>query len=78
MEPAVRAALAARGRDRILAASGRLTKSAMPSRLRKQAPDSSALLGAIRDEVSNQTDIEKIAPEQVTRFTGTRSSSWCC
>ncbi len=30
---------------------GRLTKSAMPSRLRKQAPDSSALLGAIRDEV---------------------------
>ncbi|NKR61563.1 flippase-like domain-containing protein [Prescottella equi] len=69
VEPAVRAALAARGRDRILAASGRLTKSAMPSRLRKQAPDSSALLGAIRDEVSNQTDIEKIAPEQVTRFT---------
>lgn len=69
VEPAVRAALAAQGRDRILAASGRLTKSAMPSRLRKQAPESSGLLAAIRDEVSNQTDIEKIAPEQVTRFT---------
>jgi uncharacterized protein (TIRG00374 family) len=67
--PAVRAALAAQGRDRILAASGRLTKSAMPARLRKQTPESSGLLGAIRDEVSNQTDIEKIAPEQVTRFT---------
>lgn len=69
VEPAVRAALAAQGRDRILAASGRLTKSAMPARLRKQDSESSALLGAIRDEVSNQTDIDKIAPEQVTRFT---------
>ncbi|MCL2534792.1 MAG: flippase-like domain-containing protein [Nocardiaceae bacterium] len=67
--PAVHAALAAQGRDRILAASGRLTRSAIPSRLRKQSPESSALLAAIRDEVSNQTDIEKIAPEQVTRFT---------
>ncbi|PTR28688.1 uncharacterized protein (TIRG00374 family) [Rhodococcus sp. OK519] len=69
VEPAVRAALSARGSDRILAASGRLTKSAMPSRLRKPIPNSTALLGSIRDEVSNQTDIEKIAPEQVTRFT---------
>lgn len=69
VEAAVRAALAARGRDRVLAASGRLTKSAMPSRLRKPVPDSAAMLGAIRDEVSNQTDIDKIAPEQVTRFT---------
>lgn len=69
VEPAVRAALDAQGRDRILAASGRLTKSAMPSRLRKHVPDSSAMLSAIRDEVGRQTDIEKIAPEQVTRFT---------
>ncbi|RVW06405.1 lysylphosphatidylglycerol synthase transmembrane domain-containing protein [Rhodococcus spongiicola] len=69
VEPAVKAALAARGRDRVLAASGRLTKSAMPARLRKPIPDSSALLGTIRDEVTRQTDIEKITPEQVTRFT---------
>ncbi|WP_305094063.1 lysylphosphatidylglycerol synthase transmembrane domain-containing protein [Prescottella sp. R16] len=69
VEPAVDAALAARGRDRILAASGRLTKSAMPARLRKPIPDSAALLGRIRDEVSRRTDIDKIAPEQVTRFT---------
>ncbi|WP_031938854.1 lysylphosphatidylglycerol synthase transmembrane domain-containing protein [Prescottella defluvii] len=69
VEPAVRAALEAQGRDRILAASGRLTKSAMPSRLRKPVPDSAAMLSAIRDEVGRQTDIEKIAPEQVTRFT---------
>ncbi|WP_430331136.1 flippase-like domain-containing protein [Rhodococcus sp. ACT016] len=67
--PAVRAALDSQGRDRILAASGRLSRSAMPARLRKQAPESAKLLAAIRDEVSNQTDIDKIAPEQVTRFT---------
>ncbi|QBJ97378.1 flippase-like domain-containing protein [Rhodococcus sp. ABRD24] len=69
VEPAVAAALSARGRDRILAASRRVSKSAMPSRLRKSVPNSSELLSAIRDEVSRQTDIDKIAPEQVTRFT---------
>ncbi|SEK50222.1 lysylphosphatidylglycerol synthase domain-containing protein [Rhodococcus maanshanensis] len=67
-EPAVRAALATLGEDAVLAASGRLTKAAMPKRLRRVLPDADELMSATRHQVRTQTDSEVIKTEQVTRF----------
>ncbi|MFE3292905.1 YbhN family protein [Rhodococcus sp. NPDC059234] len=68
VEPAVRVAISAVGVDQVIAASGRLTRSAMPKRIRRTAPNVAELMKSIRAEVRTQTDTEEIRTEQVTRF----------
>ncbi|TDK84645.1 lysylphosphatidylglycerol synthase transmembrane domain-containing protein [Mycolicibacterium mucogenicum] len=68
-EPAVAAAIEQFGEDTVLTASGRLTKSAMPLRLRESVPDSRAVITAARDEVKHQTGADRIQTETITRFT---------
>ncbi|MFF0818478.1 lysylphosphatidylglycerol synthase domain-containing protein [Rhodococcus sp. NPDC003318] len=67
-ERAVAAAVDAFGADRVIAASGRLTRTAMPSRIRKAVREPSTLMSATRAEVRTQTDTEVIRDERVTRF----------
>ncbi|OKH80413.1 membrane protein [Mycobacterium sp. ST-F2] len=67
--PAVAAAIEQFGEDTVLTASGRLTKSAMPLRLRESVPDSGAVITAARDEVKHQTGADRIQTETITRFT---------
>jgi uncharacterized protein (TIRG00374 family) len=50
-------------------ASRRLTKSAMPSRIRKSVTDAKAVMSAARDEVKRQTGADQIKTETITRFT---------
>jgi uncharacterized protein (TIRG00374 family) len=66
---AVVAAVDVFGKDAILMASRRLTKSAMPSRIRKSVADAGAAMSAARDEVKRQTGADQIKPETTTRFT---------
>ncbi|MCB0932254.1 MAG: flippase-like domain-containing protein [Mycobacterium sp.] len=66
---AVPAAIDALGADTVLAASRRLTKSAIPPRIRKAADDFKATVGAARDEVKKQTGANQIQTETITRFT---------
>ncbi len=66
---AVGAAVDVFGKDAVLMASRRLTKSAMPSRIRKSVADAGAVLSAARDEVKRQTGADKIQAETITRFT---------
>jgi uncharacterized membrane protein YbhN (UPF0104 family) len=66
---AVGAAAEVFGKDAVLMASRRLTKSAMPSRLRKSVPEAKAVMSAARDEVKRQTGADQIKTETITRFT---------
>ncbi len=66
---AVGAAVDVFGKDAILKASRRLTKSAMPSRIRKSVTDAKAVMSAARDEVKRQTGADQIKTETITRFT---------
>ncbi len=66
--PAVRAAIDALGTDAVLAASRRLTRSAMPARIRKTLSNPKEVLAAARDEVKLQTGAEAIQTETITRF----------
>jgi len=68
-EEAVAAAIEQFGEDAVLTASRRLTKSAMPLRLRESIPDSRAVITAARDEVKHQTGADRIQTETITRFT---------
>ncbi|MGB8407202.1 MAG: lysylphosphatidylglycerol synthase transmembrane domain-containing protein, partial [Mycobacterium sp.] len=68
-EPAVAAAIESFDKDVVLTASGRLTKSAVPQRLREGIPDASKVIAAARDEVQRQTGADKIQTETITRFT---------
>jgi uncharacterized membrane protein YbhN (UPF0104 family) len=68
-EPAVAAAIEQFGEDTVLTASRRLTKSAMPLRLRESLPDSRSVITAARDEVKHQTGADRIQSETITRFT---------
>jgi uncharacterized protein (TIRG00374 family) len=67
--PAVSAAIETFGRDAVLAASSRLTKSAMPQRIREPLSDSKTVMSATRDEVKRQTGADQIHAETITRFT---------
>jgi len=67
--PAVTAAIETFGRDAVLAASSRLTKSAMPQRLRESLSDTKTVMSATRDEVKRQTGADQIHAETITRFT---------
>jgi uncharacterized membrane protein YbhN (UPF0104 family) len=68
-EAAVHEATAVFGKDAVLTASRRLTKSAMPSRIRKSVGDAGAVMSAARDEVKRQTGADQIQAETITRFT---------
>lgn len=66
--PAVTAAINALGRDAVLTASGRLTKTAMPQRIRNSVPDIKTMMSTARDEVKRQTGADQIQTETITRF----------
>ena len=66
---AVDAAIAAFGKDAVLTASGRLTKSAVPERVRESVADACVVMSASRDEVKRQTGADQIQAETITRFT---------
>ncbi|HEX7322675.1 MAG TPA: lysylphosphatidylglycerol synthase transmembrane domain-containing protein [Mycobacterium sp.] len=66
---AVAAALHTFGRDRVLAASRRLTKTAVPAKLRRSVPDAGAVIAAAREQVKRQTGTDQIQTKTITRFT---------
>jgi len=68
-ETAVTAAVDVFGKGTVLRASRRLTKSAMPKRIRKSVGDAGAVMSAARDEVKRQTGADQIKSETITRFT---------
>ena len=68
-EPAVRAAITVFGNETVLAASRRLTKSAVPSRVWVSVRDAGTALSTARDEVKRQTGADQIKAETITRFT---------
>ena len=68
-EHAVAAAIDAFGEDTILEASRRLTKAAVPPRIRRAVPDGGAVISAARAEVKRQTGADRIKTETITRFT---------
>ncbi|MDV3125322.1 flippase-like domain-containing protein [Mycobacterium sp. 21AC1] len=69
---AVSAAIEAFGRDTVLTASRRLTKSAVPAPVRDAVPDAKAVIATARDEVMHQTGADQIQTETITRFTRTQ------
>ncbi len=66
--PAVGAAIDVFGKNAVLTASRRLTKSAVPLRLRESVDDAPAVLASARDEVKRQTGTDEIPVEIITRF----------
>ncbi len=66
---AVGAAVDVFGKDAVLLASRRLTKSAMPLRIRRSVADAGAVMSAARDEVKRRTGADQIRAETITRFT---------
>lgn len=71
-EPAVRAAIDEFGKDAVLKASRRLTKAALPKRIRDSVPEPGVVMTAARDEVMHQTGADQIKTETITRFTRTQ------
>ncbi|HTM83525.1 MAG TPA: lysylphosphatidylglycerol synthase transmembrane domain-containing protein, partial [Mycobacterium sp.] len=69
---AVTAAIEAFGRDTVLTASRRLTKSAVPARVRDPIPDAKTVITEARDEVMRQTGANEIRDETIARFTRTQ------
>ena len=68
-ETAVNAAIDALGKDTVLRASRRLTKSAVPKRVRGSVDDPKAVISRSRAAVMRQTHTDKIQAETITRFT---------
>ncbi len=68
-ESAVNAAIDAFGKDTVLTASRRLTKSAVPKRVRASVNDPGAVISRSRAAVMRQTHTDKIQAETITRFT---------
>ncbi|MGB7508177.1 MAG: lysylphosphatidylglycerol synthase transmembrane domain-containing protein, partial [Mycobacterium sp.] len=68
-EPAVRAAITVFGNETVLAASRRLTKSAVTNRVWASVRDAGTALSTARDEVKRQTGADQIKAETITRFT---------
>jgi uncharacterized membrane protein YbhN (UPF0104 family) len=66
---AVGAAIDAFGKDAVLTASRRLTKSAVPKRIRQSVNGAGDALSRARTEVMRQTGADKIKTETITRFT---------
>lgn len=65
----VSAAIDAFGKDIVLTASRRLTKSAVPKRIRKSVSDPGGVISRLRTEVKHQTGADQIKTEPITRFT---------
>lgn len=68
-ESAVRGAIAVLGDNTVLAASRRLTKSAVQRRIRMPISDANTVMTAVREEVKKQTGTEQIKATTITRFT---------
>ena len=68
-ESAVGAAIDTFGKDTILNASRRLTKSAMPKRIRESVADSGTVISSTREEVQRQSGADEIKTATITRFT---------
>ncbi|HUO37956.1 MAG TPA: lysylphosphatidylglycerol synthase transmembrane domain-containing protein, partial [Mycobacterium sp.] len=66
---AVGAAIDTLGKEAVLAASGRLTRSAVPARVRDSVQNAGAAISAAREEVMRQTGADRIQAETTTRFT---------
>ncbi|HEY1842750.1 MAG TPA: lysylphosphatidylglycerol synthase transmembrane domain-containing protein [Mycobacterium sp.] len=67
-DDAVSAAIDVLGKDAVLRASRRLTKTAVPKHIRDSVNDAKAVISRSRAAVMRQTGTEKIQPEAVTRF----------
>ncbi|MDT5230813.1 MAG: glycosyltransferase 2 family protein, partial [Mycobacterium sp.] len=67
-DSAVGAAIDALGKDTVLTASRRLTKTAVPKHIRESVNDASAVISRSRAAVMRQTGTEKIKSETITRF----------
>jgi uncharacterized protein (TIRG00374 family) len=67
-DAAVEAAIDVLGKDAVLKASRRLTKTAVPKHIRDSVSDAKAVISRSRAEVMRQTGAEKIKSEAVTRF----------
>lgn len=68
-ESSVSAAVTALGSEAVLDGSRRLTKSAIPARIRRSVTDPKSLMTAAREEVKKQTGADQIQAETITRFT---------
>jgi uncharacterized membrane protein YbhN (UPF0104 family) len=68
-ESAVSAAIGTLGQDTVLAASRRLTKSAVPKRIRQSVANAGNVITASRAEVMRQTGTDQLKSETITRFT---------
>ncbi|ORV68491.1 lysylphosphatidylglycerol synthase transmembrane domain-containing protein [Mycobacterium gastri] len=64
----VTAAIDAFGADTILTASRRLTKSAVPKRIRESVANAKAVIANARSEVMRQTGADEIETQTITRF----------
>ncbi|QUR66331.1 lysylphosphatidylglycerol synthase transmembrane domain-containing protein [Mycobacterium spongiae] len=65
---AVGAAIDAFGKERVLTASRRLTKSAVPKRVRESVTEPGEVISSARAEVKRQTGADQIKTETITRF----------
>ncbi|OBI45640.1 hypothetical protein A5707_01690 [Mycobacterium kyorinense] len=68
-QSAVGAAIEVFGKDTVLSASRRLTKAAVPARIRDAVTDAGAVIAEARAEVMRQTGADQIQAETITRFT---------
>lgn len=68
-QSAVAAAIDTFGKDTVLTASRRLTKTAVPKRIRDSVADAKAVISNSRAEVMRQTGADQIQAETITRFT---------
>ena len=68
-ESAVRAAIDAFGKDTVLNASRRLTKSAVGKRIRQSVSDAGTVISDTRAEVKRQSGADEIKTQTITRFT---------
>jgi glycosyltransferase 2 family protein len=68
-ESAVTAAIDAFGKDTILNASRRLTKSAVPKQIRGSVSDAGTVISNTRGEVKRQSGADEIKTQTITRFT---------
>jgi uncharacterized membrane protein YbhN (UPF0104 family) len=71
-EAAVRAAIEEFDEGTVLDASRRLTKSALPKKIRASVTEPAAVMKAARNEVMHQTGTDQIKAETITRFTRTQ------
>ncbi|ARG61698.1 hypothetical protein B1T45_10750, partial [Mycobacterium kansasii] len=67
-ESTVAAAIEAFGADTILTASRRLTKTAVPKRIRESVANAKTAIANARSEVMRQTGADQIETQTITRF----------